>query len=289
MFYQFPPDVLARAKESPTYHQVLGVEAENMSKFRTAAARLESTSAASAQPLQVQYSLEGDVLHVFVRVLSEAIIKSRCRKAFSRYVEWFGPGYEVETNVASNNNAGAQGQLGSLVPDMSVFVPGGNGMGNMTGGNPNHGDVVMEVEWLHLASLPIAKAARFFHPDFVGLGGSTVQEVWIILIPQVPLVAPADGYTLPNVNVMWSLPQPPAPNDPVLVGVPFAVPAAVGAAVFPNGVPAMPVVIVMERNNAFPPTIYHLQWNHRLRPPAASRLAALDIRVNNVLRETYMI
>jgi hypothetical protein len=237
---------------------------------------------------KVEYTVEEDQLHLFISLAGEAAMKSRCKWASSR--PFWSLGHEVETNLMHNKCEG-QVRLGQLAPDLAVYLSGGNG-GDGAGvgiGSPNHGNIVVEIDWLSDARIALDKNDRYFHPAFVGPNGTFVSEVWNILLPEYVLLPPVGGYNPPLLVDNWHTVQPAAPvEEPFLEGIPFQLP--VTGPVFPGGLPAMPVVIMSHRNNAYPSVIYHLQWNTRLRPPVGSALAAtLDVRVNNLLRETNRI
>ncbi len=234
---------------------------------------------------KIEFILVDNSLDVFNKLAGEAPGKSRCRKSLTRFCE--NAGCEVESNVylSINVNGVMQGQLGELIPDLAVYMGGGAGAGNVSAPNPNHCDIAMEVDWLSDARIAVNKAIRYFTPGFLGPNNTAVTEVWNVLIPKVEPAAPL-AYNLPQHVMPWSAAQPPPlAGEPVLAGVPFVLPPV--GAVFPGGLPLMPVLIIQQRNNAYPPTLYQLQWNSRLHPPPGSLLAGLDIRTNYFLHETF--
>jgi hypothetical protein len=237
---------------------------------------------------KIEFILVDNSLDIFVSLAGQAPGKSRCRKALTRFCE--NAGFEVESNIFQNVTVDgvAQRQLGQLISDLAVYLDGGAGAGNSTAPNPNHCDIAIKVDWLSDAREAVYKSNKYFAPGFLGPNNTIINEVWNVLLPDDEPAAPQQGYNQPQYIVPWSAVQPlPLAGEPVLTGVPFVLPP-VGAAVFPGGLPALPVLIMQQRNNAlFPPTLYQLQWNSRLQPPPESLLAGLDIRMNYFLRETF--
>lgn len=150
-----------------------------------------------------------------------------------------------------NQATGSTMLRGQAVPDIACYHSPDRRIGNSHCLNPNHPPLIIDVEWdIHLLQVLNKVMSVYFHPLFVGPSGSTVDEVWVLILhsaqqQEEPIVP---QHLLPMMQLQ---------TFPVAASTPFIWPAARGTvlaalpAAFPIPQhPLLPFLVVLSREPA---------------------------------------
>jgi hypothetical protein len=209
----------------------------------------------------VEWQQAEDALLIWVELMGEFGEKSSAKRAFIDVFEQRG--MQTQTEMI-HRAAGAVGQLGQLIPDVAAYIPPNNS--GPYGQRRNHGDIVVEIEFLDQAADALKKPEKYFEAGFLGPKGTYVKEVWIVLLSRIGLDLPAeplvDGPFTPLVAFNGALPEPP---DGVLI------------------------IVYYSRNDAeFHPCMSFIEWNTTVSVPAGSLYPGGGFGANGVLRRLYL-
>ncbi len=162
-------------------------------------------------------------------------------------------------------------QTGQAVPDVSLYNRGGNDprLLNKHDSAIDHPHIAVEIEHRDRMWVAVNKARNiYFNAEFVGPKQTMVQEVWLLILPNLAApLQPLQGARNPtgsqlstalqSVNFVW--PDGNLPDEP-------------------------PLLVILSRNgNANPPQRFQLEWNRRIVLPAWSLLHGWDVDTNDLL------
>lgn len=200
--------------------------------------------------------------------LGEFAQKSRAKRAMRDVFEEHK--WETETELIHRTSvriASTLGQMGQLIPDIAAYVPPHSAGPHHQA--DYHGDIVVEIDWLHDAERALQKVPHYFAPGFIGPNRSVVKEVWSVFLSR-------DAPALPDALIHSG---PVAPLQPFL---------GLLSGTAERTEPAEPTMIVYHSrdNVAFPPCMSFVHWNITVPTPPGSLFAG-GFDANPVLRRMY--
>jgi hypothetical protein len=264
--------------QSPWYFEMFDMDD---AKLRLFLKEVELFELASRRT--VTWWIEAD--HCLKYIVEAAGIAPRKDNAASAFKSMYQSGvsgarWQANRTVASNLVSVQHLQAGQIMPNVSFYNWNGNpprtyGDGNGLTSNVDHPNIVVEVEWRRLLEMALFKVnGTYLNPAFVGPNLTTVEEVWVVLLPEGEVALPAQRVT-PGAGPLISGQQCGGVN---LTQLQLPVPAA-------------PMLLVVISSRAVPNTppaeMFEIQWNQRLQLPAWSVRGPMIVDTNDLLDDVY--